>query len=280
METTVEELNLRPIGIFRGARAHPYEAPRQPEETDREEGRLLLHEGHNFEQALRGLEGADRIWVLFWFHHNPHWKPMVRPPRGRERKIGVFATRAPYRPNPVGLSCLRLLGIDGRELRVSGGDLLDGTPILDIKPYVTEADSFPNSKLAWLDEAREHAYIIVESETAREQLQWLEERGLTLLRGFLHRQLEYEPYNSDKKRVREEGDTWVLSYRTWRIRFHESAPGVIHINNIFSGYSAEELAQSDDPYGDKALHESAKRMTPYNRLWAQNARTRSQKPDE
>jgi tRNA-Thr(GGU) m(6)t(6)A37 methyltransferase TsaA len=103
-------------------------------------------------EALRALEGFERIWVIYVFHMNEGWSALVRPPRGPKVKRGVLATRSPHRPSPIGLSAVRLLGVEGRTLRVHGVDLLDGTPVLDIKPYVPYADAFPDARAGWVDE--------------------------------------------------------------------------------------------------------------------------------
>ena len=103
--------------------------------------------------ALRGLEGFTHIWLIWQFSENLRegWSPTVRPPRlGGNERMGVFATRSPFRPNPIGLSCVRLLGVEqGRDLgpvlAVAGADLMDGTPILDVKPYIPYADSHPEA---------------------------------------------------------------------------------------------------------------------------------------
>lgn len=258
MEIPVDALTLKPIGIFKGPRKHPYEAPRQPADHDADEGEIILNEGQNFEQALQGLEGCDRIWVIFQFHHNTNWKPMVRPPRGSKEKIGVFATRAPYRPNPLGLSCVRLTKIEGRKLQVENTDLLDGTPIFDIKPYVAEADAFPEAKLPWLQTVETEKWTVTESENAENQLNWLEKNGVAQLRGFATRQLEYDPFDADKKRLTEQNGNWTLAYRTWRVDFEEKEK-TIKITGVRSAYTPEELADAKDPYADKSIHRDFKK---------------------
>lgn len=100
--------------------------------------------------ALRDLAGFERIWLLFVFHRSEGWNAQVKPPRGGPRR-GVLATRSPHRPNAIGLSAVELLAVEERALRVRGVDLLDGTPILDIKPYVPYADAFPQSCAGWID---------------------------------------------------------------------------------------------------------------------------------
>ncbi len=104
-------------------------------------------------EALRHLEGFDYVWAIYVFHLNAGYRPLVRPPRTPDVAHGVLATRAPHRPCNVGLSALRLLRIEGRTLVVRGIDLLDGTPVLDLKPYLPYADAFPEARAGWVDEA-------------------------------------------------------------------------------------------------------------------------------
>ena len=133
--------SCEPIGYFHSNAQERYNLPSQPGVLDGSEGKIILNPHCHFEQALEDLKGFDRIWVVFWFHRNESWKPKVLPPRGGIKR-GLFATRSPHRPNPIGISCLELKEIHGLELIVKNHDLLDGTPILDIKPYLVYADSF------------------------------------------------------------------------------------------------------------------------------------------
>lgn len=249
-------MHIEPIGVYLAPQIHPYEAARQPRGDRQHEGEIQLNHGHGFEQALLGLEGFDRIWLIFQFHHNSDWKPMVRPPRGTDRKVGVFATRAPYRPNGLGLSCVRLKEIKGLSLIVEGADLLNGTPIFDIKPYLPEADSFPNAKMGWLEGVTAHKHQIRFSAIAENQIRWLEQSGLIHLRDFLEQQLEFEPFDQDRKRVSQspENLTWTLAYRTWRADFHEVEPQILEVQLIRSGYSDHDLNLPDDRWKDKDLH--------------------------
>lgn len=100
--------------------------------------------------AFSGLQGFARIWLVFVFHRSEGWKAEVRPPRGGGKR-SVLATRSPHRPNAIGLSAVELVHVGERCLQVRGIDLLDGTPILDIKPYVPYADAFPDSAAGWID---------------------------------------------------------------------------------------------------------------------------------
>lgn len=251
------EVTFSPIGYFRSSQVHPYEAGRQPD-SHHATGVIELNAGSNFEQALTGLEGCKRIWVLFLFHHNNHWNPMVLPPRGRDSKIGVFATRSPYRPNPIGMSAVEILSIDKLKITVSGADLLDGSPIIDIKPYIAYADSFPGDEPEWLKDAEKFTVHFCDKATS--QLQWLESQGLEQLRGFVLHQLEYEPTNSKKKRVKESGNEFVIAYRTWRAHFTIENQTVL-VSTLGSGYSAADLQSAEDTYNDKELHRKFLAMT-------------------
>ncbi len=247
--------SVEPIGIFHCGQRYAYDAPRQGTLSEHD-GVVELLPGRNFEQALTGLEGFSRIWLLYLFHHNPNWKPMVKPPRG-DAKIGVFATRAPYRPNPIGLSCVELVGIDGLRILVRGHDLLDGTPILDIKPYLPYADCFPEAGGGWTEQvSAEETWTVEIAPAAAEALAWLAARGLSGLGDFLQRELGYRPFDDARKRVRQlDPETGELAYRTWRFVF-AAAPAArrITVMTVASGYGPAELADPADPYADKSLH--------------------------
>merc|ERR1719383_1506062 len=104
--------------------------------------------------ALQDLEGFEYMWVVSYLHLNQGWAAQVTPPRGPRKKRGLFATRAPHRPNHLGLSACKLVAVDSIQgtIAVRGLDLLDGTPVLDVKPYVPYCDSFPKARAGWLDE--------------------------------------------------------------------------------------------------------------------------------
>lgn len=248
---------LTPIGIFRANAKYPYEARRQgPEDASGDIGVIELNEGQMFEQALDGLEGFERIWILYHFHHNTHWKPKVMPPRGPRVKRGVFATRSPYRPNALGLSAVELVKIEGRKVYVRGFDLLDGTPVYDLKPYLPYADSFPEARAGWTEGLEAHAYQVNLSDLAERQLNWLENRDVTQMRGFLNAQLEFDPLDDERKRVVKNGDHYQLAYRTWRAEFSiDEGTRTITVLKITSGYSSADLSStSEDRYQDKNLH--------------------------
>ncbi|GIL17369.1 MAG: hypothetical protein BroJett040_11200 [Oligoflexia bacterium] len=256
---------FKPIGYFHCDKKYPYQAARQGNiDINTEMGFIELEGGQNFEQALIGLEQFSHIWIIYQFHKNQNWKPMVLPPRGSSTKIGVFATRSPYRPNPIGMTCVQLRKIEGRKVFVSGFDLLDGTPVLDLKPYLAYADSFPEANMGWIQNEKYEIQFSIQGE---QQLQFLEKNGEKNIRGFIINQLSFDPLNADKKRISLTNENIAtLSYRTWRVDFTFANNGpdrainnqedcTITINGIRSGYSSEELLlTSPDPYQDKQLH--------------------------
>ena len=126
--------------------------------------RIVFEPEYRNPDALRGIEGYSHLWLIWQFSEavRENWSPTVRPPRlGGNRRVGVFATRSPYRPNPIGLSSVRLLAVertnDGLTLLVSGAVLLDGTPIYDVKPYVAYSDSHPDAVSGFADEVKNYA---------------------------------------------------------------------------------------------------------------------------
>jgi len=226
------------------------------------EGRIVLFPGHNFEQALMDLDGFECIWLISWFHHNRTWKPKVTPPRGKQRR-GVFATRSPYRPNPIGLSRATLLSIRGRTLRVRDTDLLDGTPILDIKPYLPYTDAAPDARVGWLEEhsAGETRHKLKWSPLAREQLALLKEFGVEL-ETAAHRVLEIdtEPHPYRRITLRKDGRR-ELAIKSWRLTF-SVAEDRVNIESIHSGYSLERVLHHP---GQELSHQDAHEE--FHRRW-------------
>lgn len=150
------DFTYRPIGLLRSPYSRRIDAPHQgtvTEGTPTGEPAVATLELQEWldEEAIRDLSGFDRLWLIFAFHRSEGWRSSVKPPRGGPRR-GVLATRSPHRPNSIGLSAVSLVKVEGKTLHLSGVDLLDGTPVLDIKPYVPYADAFPDSKAGWIDE--------------------------------------------------------------------------------------------------------------------------------
>lgn len=155
--------SMRPIAHIRSDFSTKFGVPRQSGLVDTLEATVVFEPEFRNPDALRGLEGFSHIWLVWVFSASVRqtWSPTVRPPRlGGNQRVGVFATRSPFRPNPIGLSCVKLEKVDytapgGPVLLVRGADLLDGTPIFDVKPYVPLADCRPQAVGGFSDQHRE-----------------------------------------------------------------------------------------------------------------------------
>ena len=260
-------MEVTPIGVFYGDAVYKYDAPRQGRLFAGHPGRIELKPGMNFETALRDLEGFERIWVIFQFHENEGWRPTTRPPvppKGKDR-VGTFASRSPYRPNPIGLSCVRLLKVEGLTLYVDEADLLNETPVLDIKPYIPMADAFPDAKAGWVEEQVGDSWNIEMSEEFATQNRWISENSAFDLFSFAQVQLSRgnfskDVFDSSRRRltIDENARTGVLAYRTFRIHFsYNEQERKVVLLRIASGYTAEDLKPgAEDKYGDKDLHRS------------------------
>jgi tRNA-Thr(GGU) m(6)t(6)A37 methyltransferase TsaA len=243
-------LTLEPIGFVRTAFATKVEAPRQPRAAPGAPGRIELLPGRNFEAALADLDGWDYLWVLYWFDRNAGWRPKVLPPRSRTGRKGVFATRSPHRPNPLGLSAVRLERIEGRTLHVHDVDMLDGTPVLDLKPYVPYTDAIPGARSGWLaeDTAVEAAappdpvasYAVHWDARAAEQAAWIEARTALALRERVTAILALGPERHPYRRISLDGDELVLAIKEWRVRFTVAAREIA-VLEVASGFRASLL---------------------------------------
>ncbi len=164
-----ELFTVKQIAYIRSDFKEKFGIPRQSGRAPSLTAEIIFLPEYRKEEALRGIEGFSHLWLLFDFSlaHREEWSPTVRPPRlGGNERVGVFASRSPFRPNPIGLSCVRLLGIEKREkegcvLIVSGADLLDGTPILDVKPYLPFADAVPDALGGYADEKINHRLDVI-----------------------------------------------------------------------------------------------------------------------
>lgn len=255
----IKAMNFEPIGFFHGDATYKYDAPRQGRLFAGHPGRIELMPGNNFETALRDLDGFDRIWVIFQFHENKGWRPTTRPPvppKGRDR-VGTFASRSPYRPNPIGLSCVRLLKVEGLTLYVDEADLLDGTPVLDVKPYVPLADAFPDARAGWVEEQVGEPWKIEAAPEFLQKSDWLRENSPFDILSFAKIQLSRGPFDTTCRRMEVDVQkcTGTLAYRTFRIDFcFETDAQEIRLCDIRSGYSKIDLESSEDRYGDKDIH--------------------------
>ncbi|MBR2162698.1 MAG: tRNA (N6-threonylcarbamoyladenosine(37)-N6)-methyltransferase TrmO [Bacteroidales bacterium] len=160
---------IEPIAYIRTEFPEKFGIPRQSGLARQLQARIIFEPEYRNADAVRGLDGFSHIWLIWEFSANRStgWQPTVRPPRlGGNEHMGVFATRSPFRPNPLGLSCVELVKVDlsdkeGPVLYVRGADLMDGTPIYDIKPYVKYADSRPHAVCGYVDTLKERTLKVV-----------------------------------------------------------------------------------------------------------------------
>ena len=203
--------------------------PRQSGLVDELEGLIVFEPKYRDPEALRGIEGFSHLWLIWEFSEakRDSWSPTVRPPRlGGNKRMGVFATRSPFRPNPIGLSCVTLLGIEktkdsGLALRVGGADLMDGTPILDIKPYLPIADCRPEATGGF---AAEKAGYSVQVVFPDEELEKIPESKRDALKAILS-QDPRPAYQDDPERI------YGFPYAGAEVRFRVEN-GVLYVTKV------------------------------------------------
>lgn len=221
-----EALTLTPIAITRSCFSDKFGVPRQPGLTRHAHARLVIAPPFNREDAFRGLETASHLWLIFQFHEavRAQWRPVVRPPRlGGNRKVGVFSSRSPFRPNSLGLSVVRNHGLghdaDGNlVLKISDHDLIDGTPILDIKPYLPFADSVADASLGWADSAPTEGLPVEFLPAAEQQLAELSASDYPEFRALIRDVVSYDPRPSFR-RGREEDRVYGAHLYDLNVRF-------------------------------------------------------------
>ena len=194
------EFNFKPIGIVRSCFTGKFGIPRQPGLVTAARAHLELFPEFARDEAFAGLDGFSHLWLVFVFHDciEADWKPTVRPPRlGGQRRVGVFASRAPFRPNPIGISAVCNLGTSRSAgnlyLNLGGADLLDGTPVLDIKPYVPYADAILDAKAGFASTAPEMKWTVRFSDTALAQIAATDRNGTRQLVPLIVQILRQDP---------------------------------------------------------------------------------------
>tara|TARA_R110002096_G_scaffold200639_3_gene384634 strand:- start:8938 stop:9606 length:669 start_codon:yes stop_codon:yes gene_type:complete len=149
-------MEIEPVGFIESPFQEKFGAPRQPGLVNAAEGRILFVDPWNREEAIRGLEAFSQIWVIYGFHQISEpgsRKTTARPPRlGGNERVGIFASRSPFRPNRLGLSLVELLAVEPGLLRIGGLDMVDGSPVYDVKPYLPWAESIPEAKAGFAAE--------------------------------------------------------------------------------------------------------------------------------
>ncbi len=234
-------LAMEPIGYIRTGKHLKFAALHQPEESAEETHVLEMVPGRGYEDGLRDLAGFTRIWLLWWFHKNTSWRPMVLPPRGPAIRRGVFATRSPHRPNPLGITPVQLRRIDRLLLHLGPCDLVEGTPIFDIKPYIPAYDSFPNEKAGWIDSldaalAAPPAFLVSLSPLAHAQALWLRHTWNIDFQPRLTQLLSRDPSPHRTRRIKRTPDGQLaISCGAWRATFalHNASVQVLRLEPGF-----------------------------------------------
>lgn len=167
----MNDYTVKPIAKIKSDFPTKFGIPRQSGIVESLEALIVFEPEYRNPDALRGIEGFSHLWLIWQFSEavRDTWSPTVRPPRlGGNTRLGVFATRSPFRPNALGLSCVKLLGVEESEnglvLRVAGADLMDGTPIFDIKPYIPYADSHPEALSGFAPDAGATLEVVIPPE--------------------------------------------------------------------------------------------------------------------
>lgn len=230
-------LPCRPIGHVRTGKHLKHAARHQPDETAEERNLIELVPVPGYQEALHDLEGFGRIWLVWWFHLNTRWRSKVLPPYGPDRRLGLFATRSPHRPNPIGITPVRLFSVRKNVLEIGPCDLVDGTPILDIKPYLPAYDSFPDSATGWWGdfmaaEAARGPTKVVVAPLARAQLDWLRTEWQVEFEGRMAEILGRDPTPHRTRRIRKRrGGGFDIACGAWRAVF-DLADGVATVTSI------------------------------------------------
>lgn len=208
-------MKLSPIAYIHTEFSEKFGVPRQSGLAGSLCGTVVFEPEYRSPEALRGLDGFSHLWLIWGFSANRHgeWQPTVRPPRlGGNERMGVFATRSPYRPNPLGLSCVEIerIDMDAATIYVRGADLMDGTPIYDIKPYIRYADSRPDAVCGYVDLLEERHLDVMLPESEKSKIKDPE------VRAALIQTLSLDPrpsYHNDPSRE------YGLSFAGFNVRF-------------------------------------------------------------
>ena len=213
-------MTLKVIAYAHNGHTDKFGIPRQSREESPILTRIVFEPDYHIPEALRGIEGFSHLWLI-WGFNTTDWSPTVRPPRlGGNTRMGVFATRSPFRPNPLGLSSVRLVAVENGDLIVSGADVLDGTPIYDIKPYLSFSDSHEDAKNGFAEEHKD----------TRLEVQW-NEYGLGLPANTKHA-LSYILAQDPRPGYQDDPDReYKMDYAGLNVTF-QVQKGTVLIKNI------------------------------------------------
>jgi tRNA-Thr(GGU) m(6)t(6)A37 methyltransferase TsaA len=242
----LEEISFRPLGRLESCFKQKFGIPRQPGLVEGAWAVLPLPKTDAMRQAIDGLDGFSHLWLIFVFNQtmNKGWSPRVRPPRlGGEKTKGVFATRSPFRPNAVGLSAVAYHGsqetADAIELKFGGADLVQGTPILDIKPYLSYVDSIPDATSGWLPDD----WVDLEVHFAADVDQVLEVApDGSRLKSLISSCLKQDPRPAYHRKMNLAGRSYGFELEHWNVRFKVEGQLVLVTElSDLAGFGKKEL---------------------------------------
>ncbi|CCP04048.1 UPF0066 protein yaeB [Erwinia amylovora Ea644] len=226
----MSEFSFSQIGVIHSPWKEKFAVPRQPRLVEDGGGELHLHAPYNHPEAVRGLEDFSHLWLLFVFHQTMAggWRPTVRPPRlGGNTRMGVFATRSTFRPNPLGMSLVELKGIRCEKqqvvLQLGSLDLVDGTPVIDIKPYLPFAEALPEARAGFARQAPAADMPVSFSTEARLQLAQHQQRYPHLER-FITQTLAQDPRPAYRQGA-ETGREYAASLLEFNVRWRVTHTG-------------------------------------------------------
>lgn len=227
-----QEIAFNPIGYIQSPYKEKFGIPRQPGLVTEARATLTLVAPFNQPESVRGLENFSHLWVIFVFHATAAqgWKPTVRPPRlGGNARLGVFATRSTFRPNPLGLSVAQLCSIQQQgssiTLELAGVDLLDGTPVLDIKPYLPYADALLQARAGFAAEAPPVQQVVTFSATAELQCTQQQGRWHGDVRRLIVQILSQDPRPSYQQ-GQHAGRVYAMRLYDFDLRWHYTPAGI------------------------------------------------------
>ena len=215
-------MELKVIAYARNGHTDKFGIPRQSRDESPIETRIVFEPEYKVAEALRGIEGYSHLWLIWGFSEVDSWSPTVRPPRlGGNKRMGVFATRSPFRPNPLGLSSVRLVRVEDGDLIVSGADVLDGTPIYDIKPYLSFSDCHEEAQNGFAEETKGYKLNVEMSATALLN-------GDASLNDEIRRDIEYILSQDPRPGYQDDPDReYKLDYAGWNVAFGVEKGAVI-----------------------------------------------------
>lgn len=224
---------VRAIGVLESDFKEKFGTPRQPQLVPASAARLRIFKEFIPEQSLKGLEEFSHVWLLSWFHLNTNkrFKSTVHPPRLKGRTVGVFASRSPHRPSPIGLSLARLERVEKDTLYFSQIDLVDGTPILDIKPYIPSYDAVVGAGAGWTARAEGTVLEVRFSETALADLSRLEKDGAERARLLISGALAHDPRNPRDRSQLAEGKPLEMFVGDLEVAF-EVRGGAVFVEGV------------------------------------------------